>query len=63
MDGYKDAERWYGRAEEVLVRMEEAKNERTREILVRIYWDYLRLARLAEEQADSKSMFDNSVHS
>ncbi len=46
-----NVEHWNSRAEEMLTRMEEANDERVRGILVRIYWDYLRLARLAEERA------------
>jgi hypothetical protein len=41
---------WEDRAEEILARMEEARHEATKRILFRIYHDYIRLARLAEEE-------------
>ncbi|MGA7323017.1 MAG: hypothetical protein WBX25_00695 [Rhodomicrobium sp.] len=43
---------WHDRAEEVLVRLETTKDEGARGILFRIYVDYLRLGRLAEENAN-----------
>ncbi|HZV21920.1 MAG TPA: hypothetical protein VE986_10290 [Hyphomicrobiales bacterium] len=49
--GMNTPEYWHDRAEEILVRLEHARNQNVRSTLLRIYADYLRLARLATERA------------
>lgn len=56
-----DPDYWYSRAEEVLARSEATASPMVREILVRIYADYLRLGRLAEERAKYKVSDWNSA--
>jgi hypothetical protein len=45
-------EYWEDRADEILVRMEETKDEGAKRILCRIYGDYLGLAAHARQQPD-----------